>query len=194
MEYEGRLSRGEELNWQVGRLPPFDPLPRVEWRGNREYNPRGKDIVFLRVSEQEAKEACAGRTHILSASTMWPPPAPQAGQAVLLAGYPNELRELDNGTIRPGSFSAMFRVTTSTGDGSFKCRFEYSELLSFDGQPLPLRELHANVGGMSGAPVFGVGTISYPFIGVITERSGAFDDSDTIVIEAVEGLPSSFVS
>ena len=190
--YEERLSQGEVLNWQVGKLPPFDPLARVAWRGNRKYNPKGKDIVFFGISEKEAKDACAGRTHILSASTGWPPPAPQVGQTVLLAGYPNELREFDNGRMKPGSFSALFGVTTSIGDGSFKCRFAYPDLLSFDKQPLPMKELHANLGGMSGGPVFGVGDMSYPLVGVITDRCGAFGDTDTIVIEAVEGIPSSF--
>ena len=191
-EYERRLSQGEVLNWQVGRLPPFDPLPRVAWRGNCKYKSSGKDVVFLRMSDREAREACAGRTNILSASAGWPPPAPQVGQAVLFAGYPNELREIDSGILKPGSFSALLRVTTSTGDGSFKCRFEYAELFSFDNQPLPLEQIHANLGGMSGGPVFSVGNISYPFAGVISQRCGGFRDSDTIVIEAVEGVPSSF--
>src|SRR6266404_7364416 len=31
-EYERRVRQGEVLNWQVGHLPPFDPLLRVEWR------------------------------------------------------------------------------------------------------------------------------------------------------------------
>src|ERR1700731_3434924 len=31
-EYEDRVKQGEVLNWQVGRLPPFDPLLRIVWR------------------------------------------------------------------------------------------------------------------------------------------------------------------
>jgi hypothetical protein len=27
--YEERIRSGEMLNWQVGNLPPFDPLPRI---------------------------------------------------------------------------------------------------------------------------------------------------------------------
>ncbi|MGA2712703.1 MAG: hypothetical protein ABSG41_06325 [Bryobacteraceae bacterium] len=190
--YEERRDNGELLNWQVGKLPPF--VPRVAWRGGRKYNPKGKDMVFLEISEQQAIEACAGRTHILSASTGLAPAAPQVGQTVLLAGYPNELREVDNGTVRVGAFSALCQVTRSTGDGTFKCRFEHSQLLSFDERPLPLKELNANVGGMSGGPVFAVENInSYPFVGVITERCrSVLDDSDTIVVESVEGVPSSF--
>ncbi len=111
---------------------------------------------------------------------------------MLLAGYPNELRETDNGVVKPGSFSARLEVTTQTGDGTFKCRLEYSELLSFDEQPVPMKELRANVGGMSGGPVFAVEAICYPFVGVITQRGGGFGDFDNIVIEAVEGVSSSF--
>ena len=189
-EYEKRLGAGEVLNWQVGRLRPFDPRSRIAWRGSSKHRP--KDIVFLRISEQEAKEACADRTHIISASTAWPISAPQEGQAVLLAGYPSQLREVVNGTIRPGSVSALFRVTTSAGDGTFKCRYEYAELISFDEQPLPLKDLRTNMGGISGGPVFSVGKISYPFVGVISQASGAFEEFAKIVIEALEGVPSSF--
>jgi hypothetical protein len=144
------------------------------------------------VSEREAVEACSGRTNIVSAPTGWPPPTPVVGQTVLLAGYPNELREIDGGVIKPGSLSVLVEVTTQTGDGTFKCRIKYSELLSFDGQPVPLNQLRANLGGMSGGPVFVVDTICYPFLGVITQRGGGFGDFDNIVVEAAEGVPSSF--
>jgi hypothetical protein len=191
-EYEDRTSAGELLNWQVGKLPPFDPLSRVAWRGNLKRYPKGKDVVFLEVSEREAQDACAGVTNILTASTGWPPAAPALGDAILLAGYPNALREICSSTIEPGAISAMFRVTTSTGDGTFKCRFEYGELLSFTEKELPMKELNTNVGGLSGGPALAVGNLSYPVVGVITQRSGAFDTSDTIVVEALDGVPSRF--
>jgi hypothetical protein len=35
-------------------------------------------------------------------------------------------------------------------------------------------------------------TISYPFVGVISERSGAYEEIDSFVIEAVDGVPSVF--
>jgi hypothetical protein len=186
------------LNWQVGNLPPFDPRPRVAWRGSSNHN--AKDIAFISLSDQKAKEACAGRTHIMSASTGWPPSAPQVGKPVLLAGFPNQLREIENlfcvsrevgrATINAGSLAAMLRVT-SAGYGQFKCRFEYAELLSFNHQPLPLAQLSSNVGGLSGGPVFAVDDISYPFVGVVTQRFGAVTDSDIIVVEALEDLPCS---
>lgn len=30
--YERRVQTGEVLNWQVGDLPPFDPVSRIAWR------------------------------------------------------------------------------------------------------------------------------------------------------------------
>jgi len=45
--YEDRLKSGEVLNWQVGNLPPFDPLSRVAYRTLQ------RDIVLLHLSSEE---------------------------------------------------------------------------------------------------------------------------------------------
>src|SRR5713101_7918274 len=82
--YEKRMREGEQLNWQVGNLPPFDPLPHVQWRS------REKDVVLLRISENEAHDIgpC-----IIAAPRHWPVHPPKEGQLVLVAGYPKGLRE-----------------------------------------------------------------------------------------------------
>jgi hypothetical protein len=49
--YEKRLLSGEKLNWQIGHLPPFDPLSRIAWRDC------AKDTLLLRLSEDEARQA-----------------------------------------------------------------------------------------------------------------------------------------
>lgn len=67
----------------------------------------------------------------------------------------------------------MLPVTTSIGDGTFKCRYSYEDLINFNEVPLPLEELRGSAGGVSGGPVFCMETISYPFVGVISQRSGA---------------------
>lgn len=193
-KYEERLDDSEVLIWQVGDLP-FDPLRHVAWRGSSKH--RSKDIVFLRVSEQEAREACADRIRIVSASIGWPPRTPQEDEIVLVAGYPKRLREVDNGIIRPGPLSAMLKVTRSTGDGTFKCRYENAEVISFDKDALPLEDLRGNTGGVSGGPVFRIEDSSDPFVfvGVISQiGGGAVDDSDTFVIESVDGVPSTFLA
>jgi hypothetical protein len=189
--YEERVESGERINWQVGRLRPFDPLERVAWRGGRRHNGRGKDIACIEISESEAREACAGLDLILRASTPWPPAVPEQGQVVFMAGHPTEQMQSSNGEIDVGGFGQIFRVTTSTGDGSFKCRFEYRELISHDDQALPMETIETNVGGMSGGPVFLMGESGYPLVGVISER-GNHVQATTIVIEALEGLPSRF--
>jgi len=199
-EYEHRVSQGEALNWQVGALPPFDPLPRVAWRGSS--SRKAKDIVFVSLSEQEANEIGGGRSYITSGPTRWPPRAPEVGKTVLIAGFPNELRVVDGlfcvqrestgATIKAGSLSAMLQVTT-VGEGYFKCGFEYAELLDFGGQSLPLSQLSANIGGLSGGPVFAVENINYPFLGLVKQRFGALEDADVIVVEALDDLPSKFI-
>jgi len=77
--YETRVDRGELLNWQVGDLPPFDPLPRIAW------SDRDIDLVLLRISWDESQRIgpC-----IISSPAKWPLAVPREGQLVLLGGYP----------------------------------------------------------------------------------------------------------
>ena len=158
--YEERAQAGEQLNWQVGNLPPFDPLSHIAWRD------RARDIVLLSITEIEAGNIgpC-----IISAPAKWPPPAPQEGQLVLIGGYPKALREEKplSGWIGAGPYSAVFRVTT-VGDGYCKCVVERKDLISFDGNPLP--DPGTEMGGISGGPVLLVDTLSYPLVGVVTDR------------------------
>ena len=126
--YEERCEKGEILNWQVGDLPPFDPIPRVAWRDKE------RDIVLLRLFEEETHRIgpC-----IIPKPHEWPPLTPREGDFVLVAGYPKALRELDPaGTIGAGPYSAMLRVTT-TGEGYCTCQINHEDLISYDGGPLP---------------------------------------------------------
>ena len=190
-KYQERLGNGESLVWQVGAVP-FDPLPRVAWRGSSKS--RRKDIVFLRLSEREARDG-ADQARIILVASVWPPSVPKEGELVLLAGYPKRIREVENDTITPGPLSAMLKVTRSTGDGIFKCRYDSSDVTGFDSEALPLEDLRGNTGGVSGGPVFRIedGSDPFVFVGVISEVGGGIlDDADTFVIEAVEGVPSRF--
>ena len=215
--YENRLAKGERLNWQVGKLPPFDPRVRVIWRDQANLRTpeeilrqvstdeapekpsslipyRPKDIVFLKLSEQEAQQACGDRTGIVPTPADWPPALLEVGQLVVLAGYPNQLKEVDlAGTMTRGACSAVFRVTT-VGDGNGKCQFAYEDLINFSvGSPLPNMST-ANLGGMSGGPVFVLasfgeyGEIQYPRLtGVFIERWGHDPTSDIVEIATFDG-------
>src|ERR1700722_16360409 len=46
-KYEERVENGEMLNWQVGKLPPFDPLSRIAGRDPK------RDVVVLSLSPEE---------------------------------------------------------------------------------------------------------------------------------------------
>jgi hypothetical protein len=48
------------------------------------------------------------------------------------------------------------------------CHIKRKDLISFNGGPLP--EPGAEMGGLSGGPVLLVGNLSYPLVGLITDR------------------------
>jgi hypothetical protein len=160
--YRKRLQSGEKLNWQVGHLPPFDPLSRIA--------DAAKDTLLLSLSADEARQLGA-RAHI-TAPTRWPPPTPKVDQIVLVAGYLKLLREVivTDAVVRMDGLNAMFRVTC-VGDGYFYCKYEREEdLVSFNGLTLP--DMGMSMGGLSGGPAFLVvgGSIIYPaLVGVISE-------------------------
>jgi len=96
--YEVRTRSGEQLNWQVGNLRPYDPLPRVVWRC------RERDVVFLRFLDDEVGQICA---HLIAAPQQWPPEQPHVGDMIVAAGYPKVSREVDMslGLIDSGAYS-----------------------------------------------------------------------------------------
>jgi hypothetical protein len=158
--YENRVGEGEQLNWQVGNLPPFDPLPRVEWRS------RELDVVLFRISENEARNIgpCT-----IGTPRRWPVHPPKAGQLVLVAGYPKGLREENPSAawIGSGPYSAIFRVTIAEAN-CCKCMIERRDLIGFDEGRLP--EPGADMGGLSGGPVLLIDGLDFPLIGIVTDR------------------------
>jgi hypothetical protein len=156
-KYEKRLQKGERVNWQVGKLPPFDPLSRIAWcRAKR-------DMVLLRISESEERDIgpC-----IRSRPSQWPPPRPQEGQMVLVAGYPGSLREDDSsGTIGAGPTPLCFASETWRRLLQMQDRAQRSHQLRRDScAPSGYR-----IGGVSGGPVLLLGA-EFPIVGVVTEN------------------------
>ncbi len=49
-KYKERLQEGKKLNWQVGNLPPFDPLSRIKWQDTE------KDTLLLSITANEAHQ------------------------------------------------------------------------------------------------------------------------------------------
>jgi Trypsin-like peptidase domain len=155
--YVDRIRSNERVNWQVGNLPPFDPLSRIAWQDPH------SDVVLLRISEHEA--AAIGPC-IISSPPKWPPDRPQIGELVLIAGYPKVLREenREQGWIGTGPLSGVFQVT-DLNEPFYGCVVAREDLVSFDG---PLPDPDAKIGGMSGAPVLRVGKLDYPLVGVVS--------------------------
>jgi hypothetical protein len=201
--YEERLQKGERLNWQIGKLPPVDPLSLVAWRDKTEAADRSlmpyrtTDIVLLRLSEQEAQEAC-GEARIVPTSIEWPPVPLTVGQLVVLAGYPNQLKTEDlEGTMNRESCALAFEVTT-VGDGYCRCQFAYTDLIDFGSGDQPPDLNSVNLGGMSGCPVFVLAsskvcaTLQYPRLtGIFTHRLGIDPTGDIIEIATFDKVHES---
>jgi hypothetical protein len=197
VEYEKRTREDERLNWQIGRLPPFDPISRIAWRDKTDAYERSQmpyrptDIVLLRLTKEEAEEAC-GEARIVPTPVRWPPPPLIIGQHVVMAGYPNQLRAVDlAGTMKREACGLAFQVT-NIGDGYCKCQFLYQDVIDFSGAAQPdLKGIH--LGGMSGCPVFVLasasegGLLQYPRLaGVYTHRWGHDATIDIIEIATFE--------
>lgn len=190
--YEKRTNDGERLNWQIGKLPPVDPLSRIVWRDKRDdrslmpYRPT--DIVLLRLSEKEAIEACS-EARIVSTPIEWPPPTLTVGELLVLAGYPNQLRTEDlQGTMNREACGLVFQVT-AINDGYCKCQFAYEDVIDFGGRLKGPDLGTVNLGGMSGCPAFVLSSsaqhaaLQYPRLaGVFTSRWGADPTGDIIEI------------
>jgi hypothetical protein len=176
VEYEKRILT-ERLNWQFGRLPPFDPLPRVAWRN------AARDIVFIEISEQEVVEACNDISLVFSPVRGWPPPSPSQDQVALISGFPRILREVGSSEISAGPYSALFRITRS-GEDYFYCQIEQEELICFDGGSLPPPD--ADVGGLSGGPVALMLPLDYPLIGIVIEHNPAYN---LLKVATLSGIP-----
>jgi hypothetical protein len=164
-EYEKRLCAGEELNWQVGRLPPFDPLSRIKWR---DY---AADTLLLSMSKDEALKV--GSVIVSAPKEM---PVPKDDDRVLVAGYPKALREVTaDGVIGAGCLAAMFRVTDIRHGCShcyFDCKIDEREEDFVKLNELPLPEADMDMGGLSGSPTFLLAgeLITYPvLIGVVSD-------------------------
>jgi len=196
-EYEKRTREGERLNWQIGKLPPFDPVSLVAWRDKtdayeRSHMPyRPTDLVLLRLTREEAEEAC-GEARIVPTPARWPPPTLSIGQHIVMAGYPNQLRAVDlAGTMNREACGLTFKVT-NIGDGYCKCQFMYEDVIDF-GSAAPPDMKRIGLGGMSGCPVFALasagegGVLQYPHLaGVFTHRWGHDTTMDIIEIATFE--------
>ena len=174
--YERRIREGENVYWQFGRLPPFDPRPRIVWR-----DPQA-DILVLRLEEDEVRNVGKCRISIPSS---WPPPAPEPENLLLLAGYPAAIREVDARRIGSGPFSTLLRVA-SAGDDYCNCEIVHRDLVSFGDTPPP--PARTDFGGISGAPAFLLRPDNCLLVGVITDHGGLFGAKELIRIATLRNV------
>lgn len=152
----------EDLRFQVGNVV-LRPEERIVYR-NADH-----DVAILRLESRERADIAAS----IWSPPMWPPTQVLDDDYVAFAGYPTEYR------LQPGPsavilhpIGGLMRVG-SASDRRVVSPMDRSKLVAARGLGLPQRG--ANMGGMSGGPVFVLRDWKPELIGVITDFGEDFE-------------------
>jgi hypothetical protein len=160
--YEQRLRSGEEVEFRLAGLL-VKLAERLEWQD------RTADVAVIRLSEREAVDLGVFISDGLDFSSV---DVPAEDSYILSAGFPVYLREDSTNSITYGAQAMALRVTHTGGD-YFYCQFEREQWIDMFGRGIPTPG--TPLGGLSGAPVFSVGKLHYPFIGIIIEFQPTYE-------------------
>lgn len=115
-----RRGRGEPVQFQV-RDAILEPTPSRTWVD------RSNDLAFVSLSPDEVAQIGVSECQ---ADLGWPPPHPQAGDYVLVSGFPGYLRqEPDARSVDLGGISTLLQVTR-VGETYVACQFEREHWIS----------------------------------------------------------------
>ena len=159
--------RNERDSGQAVQLRIADLI--VELDENRFAIHPSVDLALISVTPEEAMVVGTFVTEAVDLGSLSVPPT---GAYVLCAGFPVYLREKQHRELEYGALSALLKITT-VGDNYWICQFEREQWISSFGGEIPPPD--TALGGMSGGPVFLVGQIHYPLVGIITEFHSAFE-------------------
>jgi hypothetical protein len=160
-KFEERVKLGDAAMFQTMAAVLPDPLGRVHWRDE------ALDLVLLDLTEAERAQV---GSWVYEPRPPWPPPVPPVSSFVITAGFPVEGRTTDTGrrAVELKALQSML-VITGVGDDHFYCPIDRDNWYDVSG--VGLLPAGANLGGMSGAPVFAVERLHYPLVGIVTEYS-----------------------
>ncbi len=176
-EWLDRTNAGEAVVFQV-RDAVLNPSKSVVWKDKQ------NDIVFLQLSEEDIEQIDISRCDPIRG---WPPPHPEEGSYVLLSGFPAVVRQQPNAErVEFNALSTMLQVT-AVADRRLVCQFSRENWVSYNPQGIPPQG--TELGGMSGGPVFAVGNLAYPLVGLVSEFS---TDYELLYIKTLSHLPERF--
>jgi hypothetical protein len=172
-EYERRAVDNNSA-FQIGTRP-FDPMARLI---DRSYQ---KDICVIDASgldfNDRPSEASIPAIEFYTAELdAWPPKIAEAGDVVVLGGYPGAMREQAGLDVTSASFTIAAVEVTGSFPDYFTCNLDRTEWRAegeLGNSAVELREL----GGMSGGPALrdGPGILSPILSGFIMEYEPTYD-------------------
>ena len=123
----------------------------------------------MEITPGEASEVGA---LICSTALGWPPPILKPEDVIVLSGYPKMYRQQRGRQISVPALSAVFDVTAS-GEYHLVSQWNRDDIVSIGSGEVP--PPGADLGGMSGGPVFLVQELVYPLIGITTDFSSELE-------------------
>ena len=131
----------------------------------------------------------------------WPLAAPKRGEAVIIIGWPQNLRKHDIGTVEFAAFPMGGQYIDAVNERWFSIPIERKDLIPTDFDPANPVQKEMAFGGISGGPVFALhreGVLPLQLVGIVRTYGEAFDvlyctRADIIRVDgsiALEGAPS----
>jgi hypothetical protein len=109
------------------------------------------DIATYKISSEEIVET--GAVVLRGSADSWPPPPPQEGRGIIFAGFPGAARRLTKTRgLEFGTYSAL-AVANNVTDRDITSELDRALAVPTKGLEMPPEGY--NVGGLSGAPVYG---------------------------------------
>jgi hypothetical protein len=112
----------------------------------------------------------------------WPPPRVVEGDAVMLCGFPALFRN-DGAVIEHGDFS-FFGAVESASERQFIVQVDPASVMDEGRAPFP--DANADLGGISGSPVFVIYPDHMEFVGVFSQSAAS---APVWIIRALAALP-----
>lgn len=159
-EYVRRRRSGEEVRFQLGNTI-IDAENLIAWKDE------AADLAFLRITAHQATST--GREWWVP--PRWPPRLPNEGDFVAFCGFPNELRaDPTPARVNLAASGGILRVSSQSATRAIAV-MDRTRLVGIDSY---VPDPEAEMGGMSGGPVFRAAGNELELVGVVTDFGSEF--------------------
>lgn len=135
-----------------------------------------RDIATIHITDSQVEQLLVGGEigAAFFAPAEWPPPRPTDQDYVAFGGFPGSLREITSfRDLVFGTWSSAASRVNSSSERQFATHFERDRWTQAYGNPSHFTL--ADLGGMSGGPVFVLRDLHWDLVGIVKEYHEAYD-------------------